>query len=332
MMNLKLRHRRQFLRLVAGAAALPAVSRAAWAQTYPTRPVRVIIPYPPGGFVDTIARPIGQWLSDRLHKPFIIENRPGAGTNIGTEAVVRAPPDGHTLLLASTANAINATLYDKLSFEFIRDVVPVAGIVRLPIMMVVIPSFPAKTVPEFIAYAKANPGKINMASVGNGTAQHVVGEWFKMMTGVNMMHVPYRGGAALLTDLLSARVEVYFPDTFGVYVQHVRTGKLRALAVMGPRRLEVLPDIPRIDDFLSGLDASDWVGLVAPKNTPAEIIAKLNGEITAGLADPKLKARLADLVPGATMLTGSPAEFGKLIAQDTAKWAKVVKFAGIRLE
>jgi tripartite-type tricarboxylate transporter receptor subunit TctC len=225
MTNLKLPHRRQFLHLVAGAAALPAASHIARAQTYPTRPVRVIVPYPPGGLVDTIARPIGQWLSDRLHKPFIIENRSGAGTNIGTEAVVRAPPDGHTLLLASTANAINATLYDKLSFDFVRDVAPVAGIARLPIIMVVIPSFPATTVPEFISYAKANPGKINMASNGNGTAQHVVGEWFKMVTGVNMVHVPYRGGAAVLTDLLSGRCR----NPCG------RTGSERAVGRLSPR-------------------------------------------------------------------------------------------------
>jgi tripartite-type tricarboxylate transporter receptor subunit TctC len=322
--------RRRFMHFAAAAAGLRTIVSFAWAQAYPTRPVRVIVPFPPGGVTDTIARPMAQWLSDRLHKPFIIENRPGAGTNIGTEAVMRAPPDGHTLLLASTANAINATLYDKLSFDFVRDVAPVAGIARLPIIMVVIPSFPATTVPEFISYAKANPGKINMASNGNGTAQHVVGEWFKMVTGVNMVHVPYRGGAGVLTDLLSGRVEVFFPDAFGAYVEHIKTGKLRALAVMGPGRLEVLPDIPRIDDFVSGLEASDWFGLVAPKNTPAEIIDKLNSEINTGLADAKLKARLAD--SGATMLTGSPAEFGKLIAQEAEKWGKVVKFAGIKLE
>jgi tripartite-type tricarboxylate transporter receptor subunit TctC len=318
------------LQLAGAAATAAAFSHVARAQTYPARPVRVIVPFLPGGVSDTIARPMGQWLSDRLHKPLVIENRPGAGTNIGTEAVVRAPSDGHTLLLATTANAVNATLYDKLNFDFIRDIAPVAGIVRLPIVMVVNPSFPATTVPEFIAYAKANPGKINMASVGNGTAQHVAGELFKMITGVNMVHVPYRGGAAVLTDLLSARVEVFFADAFGVYVEHIRTGKLRALAVMGPGRLEGLPDIPRIDDFVSGVEASDWFGLVAPKNTPPEIIDKLNSEINAGLADPKLKARLADL--GATMLSGSPANFGRLIADETEKWAKVIRAANIKAE
>jgi tripartite-type tricarboxylate transporter receptor subunit TctC len=305
------------------------MSRIARAQTYPTRPVRAIVPFLPGGVADAIARPMGQWLADRLGKPFAIENRPGAGTNIATETVVRAPADGYTLLLGTSANAINASLYDRLNFDFIRDTAPVAGIVRLPIVMVVYPSFPARTVPEFIAYAKANPRAINMASGGNGTAQHVVGEQFKMMTGVNMVHVPYRGGAAVLTDLLSERVQVYFPDAFGVYIEHIRTGKLRALAVTSTHRWEMLPDIPPMGDFVPGLEASDWVGFSAPKNTPAEIIDKLNKEINAGLADPRLKARFADL--GATVFPGSPADFGKLIADETEKWGKVIRAANIKL-
>ena len=322
-------HRRQFLHLAAGAAALPAVSRIARAQTYPTRPVRIIVGFPPGGAADIAARLMGQWLSERLGQPFVIENRPGAGSNIATEAVVRAPADGYTLLLVSTSNAINATLYDKLNFNFIRDIAPVAGIIRVPHVMEVNPSVPAKTVPEFIAYAKANPGKINMASAGIGAAPHVSGELFKMMTGVDMVHVPYRGAAPALTDLLGGQVQVMF-DTMPSSIEYIRAGKLRALAVTTATRSEALPDIPTVGDFVPGYEASAWYGVGAPKNTPAEIVDKLNKEINAGLADPKMKARLADL--GGTVLAGSPADFGKLIADETEKWAKVVKFAGIKPE
>jgi len=321
--------RRRFLELAAGAAALPAVSRIAWAQAYPTRPVRLIVGFPAGGATDITARLMGQWLSERLGQSFIIENRPGAATNIPTEAVVRASPDGYTLLMVQSPNAINATLYDKLNFNFIRDIAPVAGIMRVPMVMEVNPSFPAKTVPEFIAYAKANPARINMASGGNGTTPHVAGEMFKVMAGINMVHVPYRGGAPAIADLLGGQVQVYFgvlPDS----IEYIRAGKLRSLAVTTATRSEVLPDIPTVADFLPGYDASDWFGLGAPKNTPAEIIDKLNREINAGLADPKLKARFADL--GATVIPGSPTELGKLIVEETEKWAKVVKFAGIKAD
>jgi tripartite-type tricarboxylate transporter receptor subunit TctC len=321
--------RRQFLHLAAGAAALPAVSRTAGAQTYPTRPVRIVVGYPPGGGLDIVARLIGQWLSERLGQPFIIENRPGAGGNIGTEAVVRAPPDGYTLLMAVTANAINATLYDKLNFNFIRDVAPVASIVRTPNVMVVNPSTPTKTVPEFIAYAKANPGKINMASAGNGSSQHLSGELFKLMAGADMVHVPYRGGAPALIDLMGAQVQVYFSATASA-VEYIRAGKLRALAVTTATRSQALPDIPTVGDFLPGYEASDWYGIGAPKNTPAEIVEKLNKEINAGLADPRLKVRLADL--GGTVLLGSPADFGTLLVEETEKWAKVIRAANIKAE
>ena len=321
--------RRNFLHLAAGAAALPALSRIAWAQTYPSRPVRLIVPLAPGGATDIIARLIGQWLSERLGQPFIIENRPGAGTNLGTEAVVRAPPDGYTLLLVSTPNAINATLYDKLNFNFIRDIAPVAGIISHPLVMVMNPSVPAKTVPEFIAYAKANPRKLNMASPGNGTPNHVSGELFKMMAGVDMVHVPYRSGGPALTDLIAGQVHVMFPATVSS-VEYIRAGRLRALAVTTATRSELLPDIPTVGEFVPGYEASGWFGVGAPKATPAEIVEKLNKEINAGLADPKIKARLADL--GGTLLAGSPADFGKLIADETEKWGKVVKFAGIKPE
>ena len=323
------RPRREFLYLAAGAAALAAASRFATAQTYPTRPVRLIVGFPPGGATDIAARLMGQWLSERLGQQFVIENRPGAGSNIGTEAVVRAPPDGYTLFLAYSANAINATLYDKLNFNFIRDIAPVAGISRETSVMLVNPSVPAKTVPEFIAYAKANPGKINFASGGNGTPPHVFGELFKMMTGVNLVHVPYRGGAPALTDLLGGQVQVMFA-TPGTSIEYIRAGKLRALAVTTATRSEALPDVPTVGDFLSGFEASVWLGVGAPKNTPAEIIDRLNKEINGVLADPKIKARFADL--GSTVRPGSPADFGKLIAEDTEKWAKVIKSAGIKAE
>jgi tripartite-type tricarboxylate transporter receptor subunit TctC len=301
----------------------------AWAQAYPTRPVRLIVPFGPAGASDITARLIGQWLSERLGQQFVIENRPGAGGNIGTEAVVRAAPDGYTLLYVTTPNAVNATLYDKLNFNFIRDIAPVAPIVRFPYIMVVNPSVPAKTLPEFIAYAKANPGKINMASPGIGSTPHVNGELFKVMTGTNMVHVPYRGAAAVMTDLLSGQVQLYFGTTASS-LEYVRTGKLRALAVTIERRLDALPDIPTVGDFVPGYEATNWYGIGAPRNTPVEVIEKLNKETNAGLADPKIKARIADL--GGSPLTGSPADFGRLIADETEKWGKVVKFVGIKAD
>jgi tripartite-type tricarboxylate transporter receptor subunit TctC len=319
--------RRRFLHLAAGAAALPAVSRITWAQTYPTRPVRIIAATAPGGGPDILARLMGQRLSERLGQPFVIENRPGAGTNIGTEAVVRAPPDGYTFLLVSTSNAINAALYDKLNFNFLRDIAPVAGIIRQPLVMVVNPSVPAKTVHEFTAYAKANPGKINFGSPGIGTPGHVAGELFKMMAGVDLVHVPYRGGGPVMTDLLGGQVQVLFGST-SLTVEPIRAGKLRPLAMTTATRWEGLPDIPTVNDFVSGYEASAFVGIGGPRNTPAEIIDILNKEINAALADHKIKARLADL--GGVALPGSPAEFGKLIADETEKWAKVIKFAGIK--
>jgi tripartite-type tricarboxylate transporter receptor subunit TctC len=319
--------RRRFLYLATAAAALPSVSRIATAQTYPTRPVRLIIGYPPGGSADITARLLGQWLSERLGQPFVIESRPGASTNIATEAVVRAPPDGYTLLLVAPANAINATLYEKLNFNFISDIAPVAGIIRFPNVMVVNPSVPAKTVPEFIAYAKANPGRLNMASSGNGSTIHVSGELFKMMTGVNMIHVPYRGGAPALTDMISGQVQVMF-DNVPTSIEFIRAGKLRALAVTTATRSEVLPDLPTVADFVPGYEASAWYGVGVPKGTPDDIIDKLNKEINAILAEPKAKARLADL--GASLLAGSPADFGKLVADETEKWGKVVKFSGAK--
>jgi tripartite-type tricarboxylate transporter receptor subunit TctC len=329
MTTVKLPHRRQFLHLTAGAAALPAASRIARAQAYPTRPVRVIVGFPAGGTVDTFARMMGQWLSERLGQPSVIENRLGAAGNIATEAVVRAPPDGYTLLMVNPPHAINATLYEKLNYNFIRDIAPVAGIIRVPNVMVVNPSFPAKTVPEFIAYAKANPGKINMASAGNGTSIHVSGELFKMMTGVNMVHVPYRGGPPALTDLIGGQVQVMF-DNITTSIEYIRAGKLRPLAVTTATRWEGLPDVPTVSDFVPGFEASGWQGVGAPKNTPPQIVDKLNREINAALADPKIKARLADL--GGTVVPGSPADFGKLIADETEKWAKVIKFANMKPE
>jgi len=321
--------RRNFLHLAAGAAALPVVSRIARAQTYPTRPVRIIIGFAAGGPADIVARLIAQWLSERLGQPFVIENRPGAGTNIATEAVVNAPADGYTLLLVHAANAINATLYDKLNFNFIRDIVPVASLMRAPTVLEVNPSVPAKTVPEFIAYAKANPGKLIMASGGIGAPSHVFGELFKFMTGVNLVHVPYRGAAPAVTDLLAGQVQVYF-DPIPNSIGYIRAGKVRPLAITSATRSEALPDVPTVGEFVPGYEASFWFGVGAPKATPPEIVDKLNKEVNAALADPKMKARLAEL--GATTLPGSSADFGKLIVEETEKWAKVVKFANIKPE
>ena len=321
--------RRTFLHLAVGAAAMSLVPRLARAQAYPTRPVHWIVPFPPGGGTDIVARLMGQRLTERLGQPFIIENRPGAGTNIGTEAVVRAPPDGYTLLLVASVNAFNATLYDKLSFNFIRDIAPVASIIRQPLIMLVNPSLPVKTVREFIAYAKANPGKINMASAGNGTSQHVSGELFKIMAGIDMVHVPYRGTAPALTDLLGGQVQVYFA-TQGPSIEYIRAGKLRALAVTTAARSEALPDLSTVGEFLPGFEASLVYGLGAPKNTPAEIVDKLNKEINAALSDPKIKARLADM--DGTVLALSPADFGKLMADETEKWGKVIRAANIKPE
>ena len=321
--------RRKFCILVAGAAALPAVARIAWAQAYPSRPVRWIVGFPAGGGSDILARLIAQRLSERLGQPFVIENRPGAGTSIATEAVVRAPPDGHTLLQASTSAAVNATLYDKLNFNFIQDIAPIAGIIRSTYVIAVHPSFPAKTVPEFIAYAKANPGKINMASPGNGTPQHLSGELFKMMAGVTMIYVPYRGDAPALTDLLAGQVQLCFSGLVSS-IEYIRTGKVRALAVTTAKRLEIVPDIPTVGDFVPGYEASGWQGIGAPKSTPTEIVEKLNKEINAALADPKMKARLLDL--GGVPLPLTPADFGKLIAEDTEKWGKVIRAANIKPE
>jgi tripartite-type tricarboxylate transporter receptor subunit TctC len=321
--------RRNFLHLAAGAIALPAVSRIARAQAYPSRPVRIIVPFAPAGASDITARLIGQWLSERLGQQFVIENRPGGGGNIGTEAVVRAPADGYTLLMVGSANASNATFYDKLNFNFIRDIAPVGSVFRGPYVMVVNPSVPARSVPEFIAYAKANPGKLTMASSGTGAVPHVAGELFKMMAGIDMVHVPYRGGGPALTDLLAGQVQVYFPTTVAS-IGYIRAGRLRALAVTAATRSDALPDIPTVGEFLPGYEASTWDGVGAPKGTPAEIVEKLNKEVNAGLADPTMKARLADL--GGDVLALSPADFGKLIAEETAKWAKVVKFSGVKAE
>ena len=319
--------RRRFLHLAAGVAALPAASLIAQAHAYPSRPARIVVPFAAGGSTDINARLIGQWLSERLGQQFVIENRPGAGSNVGTEVVVNAPPDGYTLLLIGASSAINATLYDKLNFNFLRDITPVSGIMSIPFIMVINPSFPAKTVSEFIAYARANPGKVNMASGGAGTAGHMSGELFKMMAGVNMVHVPYRGEALALTDMLGGHVQAMF-GTVPASIEHVRTGKLRPLAVTSARRSELLPDLPTVGDFVPGYETSAWQGVGAPKNTPAEIINGLNKEINAGLADPKIKARVPDM--GGTVLAGSPADFGKLIADETEKWGKVVKFSGAK--
>jgi tripartite-type tricarboxylate transporter receptor subunit TctC len=321
--------RRRFLVLAAGTAMIPGVSRVARAQTYPAKPVRIFVGFPPGGAADSLARLIGQWLSERFNQQFIIENRPGAGSSIAAEAVVRAPPDGYTLLMATTNNATNAALYKKLSFNFVSDIMPVLGIVRTPLVLVVNPLLPAKTVPEFIEYAKANPGKINMASGGNGSLSHLAGELFKIMAGVNLVHIPYRGAAPALTDLLGGQVQVCSTD-ITLLSEHVRAGSLRALAVMTATRLEALPDIPTVADFLPGFEASFWGGVGVPKNTPTEIIDKLNEEINAILSTPKLKARLAEL--GGMLLGGSSLDFGSLIAQDIEKWTKVVTLAGLKAD
>ena len=319
--------RRTFLHLAAGAAALPALSRIARAQAYPTRPVRLVIGIVPGSGPDIVGRLLGQWLSDRLGRPIIIENRPGAGTNIATEAVVRSPADGYTLLLVTGANAINATLYEKLNFNFISDIAPVASISRETFALEVTPSFPAKTVPEFIAHAKANPGKLSMASPGSGTGPHMAGELFKMMAGVDLVHVPYRGSAPALTDLMGGQVQVTF-GPLSSSIQYVRAGKLRALAVSSASRSDALPDIPTLADFLPGYEATGWFGIGAPTSTPAEIVDKLNGEINAAIADAKIKARLADF--GGLPMPMTPADFGKFIAKETEKWGKVVKFSGAK--
>jgi len=320
--------RRHFLRLAAGVAAFPAVSRMTWAQTYPARPVRIIVGAPAGGTLDIVARVMGQWLSERLGQSFVIENRPGgAGNNVATEAVVRASPDGYTLLLVAVSNAINTALYDKLNYNFLRDIAPVASIVRVPLVMEVNPSVPAKTVSEFIAYAKGNPGKINMASSGNGTSPHAAGELFKLMTGIDLIHVPYRGSPPALTDLLGGQVQVMF-DLLPSSLELIRAGKLRALAVTTATRAQALPEVPTVAEFVPGYEASTWQGIGAPRTTPAAAIDTLNREINAGLADPRIKARLGDT--GAAPFVGSPAEFGKFMAEETEKWGKVVKLAGIK--
>ena len=319
--------RRTFLHLLAGVAALPAISRLACAQAYPSRPVRWIVGFTPAGGNDITARLIGQWLTDRLGQPFVIENRPGAGTNIAAEIVINSPPDGYTLFLTNFSNAVNAALYEKLSFDFMRDMAPVVGISRAPVILAVNPSVPAKTVPEFIAYAKANPGKLNMGSAGIGSAGHLAGELLQMMTGIKLVHVPYRGNAPALTDLIAGQVQLVFPSSASS-IEHVRTGKVRGLAVTGSTRLDALPDLPTVADSVPGYEASSLYGIGAPRNTPAEVIDRLNKEVNAALADPKLKARLADL--GGTPFGGSSAEFGKLMADETEKWGKVVKFAGIK--
>jgi tripartite-type tricarboxylate transporter receptor subunit TctC len=326
---MKLPHRRHFLHLAAGAAAFPAMSRIARAQAYPTRPVRLIVPIAPAGGGDILARLIGQWLSERLGQQFIIDNRPGGGSNLGTEVVVRAPADGYTLLLVGSYNAVNATFYDKLKYNFMRDIAPVAGIIRSPYAMVVNPSVPAKSVPEFIAYATTNPRKLSMASAGTGTGSHVAGELFKMMAGVDMVHVPCRSGGQAVADLLAGQVQVLFNPPL-VSIAHIRAGRLRVLAVTTTTRSDALPDVPTVGDFVPGYEASTWYGVGVPTNTPAEIVDKLNKEINAALADPTMKARLADL--GGNVLAISPANFGKLIADETEKWARVIRAADIKPE
>ena len=319
--------RKQFLQLAAGAAALPAVSRFAWAETYPSRPVQWIVGFSAGGDADFTARLIGQWLSERLGQPFIIENRPGAASNIATAAVARAPADGYTLVSVNSVNAINATLYEKLNFNLTTDIAPVAAITRAPIVLLVNPSVPAKTIPEFLAYAKANPGKINYASGGNGTPGHMACELFKMMSGVNIQHVPYRGMAPALTDLLGGQVQVAFTSMPGT-IEFIRAGKLRALAVTTAARSPAMPDLPPVGDFVPGYEASSWHGIGVPRNTPPDIIDKLNNEINAVLADPKAIARLAEL--GGVPMQMTPVQFGQFVASETEKWAKVVRFAGIK--
>ncbi|HKF10863.1 MAG TPA: tripartite tricarboxylate transporter substrate binding protein [Xanthobacteraceae bacterium] len=326
---MKLPHRRHVLHLAAGAAALPAVSRISWAQAYPSRPVRVIVGFAAGGATDIVARILGQWLSERLGQQFVVENRPGAGTNIATEVVVNAAPDGHTLLMVSPTNAVNASLYDKLSYNFIRDIAPVAGVTRVANVMVVNPSFPAKTVPEFIAYAKANSGRINMASGGTGSSNQMSGELFKMLAGVDLVHVPYRGAGPALPDLISGQGQVMFVAMTSS-IEYIQAGKLRALGVTTTARSEALSDVPTIAEFVRGYEDSNWWGFGAPKATPTAIIDTLNRQTNAALADPRIKARLSEL--GGTVLAGSAGDFGKLIAEETEKWAKVIKFAGIKPE
>jgi tripartite-type tricarboxylate transporter receptor subunit TctC len=320
--------RRTFLHLAAGAAAIAAVPRVARAQSYPSRPVRIVVGFAAGGTGDILARLIGQWLSERLGQPFVIDNRPGGGGNISTEAVVRAPPDGYTLLQVGTSHAVNATLYDKLSFDLIRDVAPVAGIARAHLVMLVHPSFPARIVPQFIAYAKANPGKIDMASAGSGSSPRLAGELFKLMTGIDMVHVPYRGGAPAMSDLIAGQVQVMFSNLPAV--EYIRAGKLRALAVTTAARSDELPDVPTVGEFVPGYEASAWYGIGAPMGTPAGIVDTLNREINTALADPKIKARLADF--GGVPIAMTPADFGQLIVHETEKWRKVIKFAGIKAD
>jgi len=319
--------RRRFLHLAGGAAAVPLLSARALAQGYPTRPVRVVVGYPAGGSNDTLARMIGPWLSDRLGHPFIVENRPGAGNNIATEAVVRASADGHTLLVVDAANAINTTLYDKLNFNFARDIAPVAGLMDIPLVLSVNPSIPARTIPEFISYARANPAKVSMASAGHGHPSHVSGELFKSMTGVDLVHVPYRGGAPAVTDLLGGHVDVFF-GLLSTMIEHVRAGKVRALAVTSAARSEALPDVPTVGEFVQGYEATSWLGIGAPSHTPAEIIDTLNREVNAGLADPGMRSRFAGI--GGTPLALSPADFSKLILHETEKWGRVVRAANIK--
>lgn len=321
------RSRRRFLHFVAGAAVVPLLTRIARAETYPSRPVRIIVGFPPGGAADITARLIGQWLSEHLRQQFIVENRPGAGTNIATEAVTKAPADGYMLLLVSVANTVNATLYEGLNFDFIRDIAPVAGLIRGPLVMVLHPSVPAATLPEFIAYAKAHPGMINMGSAGNGTPGHMSGELFKLSTGLELVHVPYRGAAPALTDLLAGQVQVLF-DNLPTSLEYIRAGKLRPLAVTTATRSDALPELPTVSEFVPGYEVSSWFGIGLPRNTPAEIVDKLNSEINAGLADSKMKARIADMSSVPLPLTS--AGFGKLIADETEKWSKVVKFSGAR--
>jgi tripartite-type tricarboxylate transporter receptor subunit TctC len=321
--------RRQFLHRTAGTAALPAVSRVSWAQTYPTKPVRLIVGFAAGGTTDFTARVIGQQLSDRLGQQFIVENRPGASSNIAADAVVRAPADGYTLMMFDGSPLINATLYEKLRFNFVRDIVPVASIHRMPFVMEVNPSLPAGTVREFIAYAKSNPGKIHMASGGTGTTVHLTGELFKMMAGVDLVHVPYRGSAPALTDMLGGQVQVMF-DVPASSIEYIKAGKLRALAVTSTKRLDVLPDVPTVNDFLLGFEANQWFGVGAPKNTPADVVGRLNKEINTILGDPKIKAQFAEL--GGTVFASSPHDFGKLIAEEAEKWGKVVRATGIKAD
>jgi tripartite-type tricarboxylate transporter receptor subunit TctC len=321
--------RRKFLHLAAGAAALPALPHMARAQTYPSRPVRWVVPYPPGGPAEILARLFGQFMSERLGQPFVIENRPGAGGNIGTEAVVRSPPDGYTLLLVTTANAINASLYERLNYNFIRDTAPVAGLIRVPAVLEVNPTIPVDSVPAFIAYAKANPGKLNMASAGSGTIQHVAGEMFKMMAGVSLQHVPYRGQAPAMTDLIGGQVQVMF-DSMPASIEHIRAGTVRALAVTTAARSDVLPQLPTVRDFVPGFEASAWYGVAMPANTPRANVDKINREINAAFADPRIKGQLHDL--GGTILAGSADDFAKLIADETEKWSKVIRAANIKAE